>query len=84
MTESDNTEFMIYDNADEVIEDILESLLNKYQIGLESSMKGSDFIFDCVHLFYYKYHKINPNRGGSYIDSPDLIKKQNYNNKSHQ
>ena len=75
MTESDNTEFMIYDNADEVIEDILESLLNKYQIGLESSMKGSDFIFDCVHLFYYKYHKINPNRGGSYIDSPDLIKK---------
>ena len=23
---------------------------------------------------YYKCHKINPNRGGSYIDSPDWIK----------
>ena len=23
---------------------------------------------------YYKCHKINPNRGGSYIDSPDCIK----------
>ena len=30
--------------------------------------------FDYVHLLYYKCHKINPNRGGSYIDSPDWIK----------
>ena len=34
-------------------------------------MKGSDFIFNCVHLLYYKCHKVNPNHGGSYIDSPD-------------
>ena len=37
-------------------------------------MRGSDFIFDCVHLLYYKFHKRNPNCGGSYIDSPDWIK----------
>ena len=37
-------------------------------------MKGSDFIFDCVHLSNYKYHKVNLNCGGSYIDSPDWIK----------
>ena len=37
-------------------------------------MRGSDFIFGCVHLLYYKRHKINPNRGGSYIDSPDSAK----------
>ena len=37
-------------------------------------MKGSDFIFDCVHFLYYKYHKVNLNCGGSYIDSPDWIK----------
>ena len=37
-------------------------------------MGGSDFIFDCVQLLYYKCHKINPNRGGSYIDSPVEIK----------
>ena len=35
------------------------------------SMKG---IFDYVHLLYYKCHKINPNRSGSYIDSPDWLK----------
>ena len=37
-------------------------------------MKGSEFVFDYVQLLYYKYHKINPNLGGSYIDSPDWIK----------
>ena len=34
-------------------------------------MRGSDFIFDYVHLLYYKCHKINFKRGGSYIDSSD-------------
>ena len=37
-------------------------------------MKGSEFVFDYVHLLYYKCHKLNPNRGGSYIDSPDWIR----------
>ena len=38
-------------------------------------MKGSEFVFDYVHLLYYKCHKkINPNCDGSYIDSPDWIK----------
>ena len=37
-------------------------------------MKGSESVFDYVHLLYYKCHEINPNRGGSYIDSPDWIK----------
>ena len=43
---SDNIEFMIYDNAEEVIKELFESLLNRYQIRLETSMRGSDFIFD--------------------------------------
>ena len=60
---SNNTECMIYDNTDEVIEERFESLLNRYQIGLETLMRGSDFIFDLVHLLYYKCHKINPNCG---------------------
>ena len=37
-------------------------------------MKGSDFAFDYVRILYYKYHKINPNCGGSYIDFPYRIK----------
>ena len=37
-------------------------------------MRGNDFIFDSVQLMYYKSHKVNFKRGGSYIDSPDWIK----------
>ena len=60
--------------ADEVIRELFDSLQNRYQNNLES-IKGSDFAFDYVQLLYYKYHKINPNCGGSYTDSPDLKKK---------
>ena len=67
---SDNIEMMIDDKADEVIEELFRSLLCRYQIGLEMSLRGSDFIFDCVHLLYYKC-QINFKRGESYIDSPD-------------
>ena len=70
-----NIEFMSYDNANKVVDEIFESLLSRYQIGLEISMRGSDCIFDSVQLLYYKYHKINFKHGGSYIDSPEWTKK---------
>ena len=56
-SKSDNTPIMINDKVDEVIEELFQSLLPRYQIGLETSMKDSDFIFDCVHLLYHKCHK---------------------------
>ena len=70
---SDNMEIMINDKAAEVMEGLL-SLLSRNQIGLETSMKGSDFVFDCVHLLYQIYHKTNPSRSGSYINFPNWIK----------
>ena len=59
-----------------VIEKVLKSLLNRYWNNLETSMRGSDFIIHCVHLLHCKCHQINPNRGGSYINSPEWIKKE--------
>ena len=44
----DNIEIMMIDKADDVIEELFQSLLCRYQIGLETSMKGSEFVFDCV------------------------------------
>ena len=69
----DNIEIMINDEADEVIEELFKSLKNRCQNNLDL-MKGSEFVFDYVHLLYYKCHTLNPNRDGSYIDSPDWIK----------
>ena len=53
-SKSDNIEIMINDKVDEVIGTLFESLC-RYQIGLETSVKGSYFVFDCVHLLYYKF-----------------------------
>ena len=37
-------------------------------------MKVIVFVFDYVHLLYYKCHRINLSCDGSYVDSPDWIK----------
>ena len=53
---SDNIEIMIKDIEDEVVENIFEPLFNRYQIGLEASLRGSNFFFDCVHWLYCECH----------------------------
>ena len=68
---------MINDEGDEVIKELFDSLKNRYQNNLKS-MKRSEFVFDYVQLLYYKCYKLNPNHGGSYIES------SNCNNKSYQ
>ena len=61
---------MISDEAGKVIEELFDSLKNKYQNNLES-MKVTEFVFNYVQLLCYKCHKINPNCSGSHMDSPD-------------
>ena len=51
-SKSDNTEVMAYDSLKEIIEEFVKSLLSRYQIGLETQMRGSNFIFDCNNLMY--------------------------------
>lgn len=47
--DNDNIEIMTNNKADEVREELFQSLLSGYQIRLETSMKGNNFIFDSVH-----------------------------------
>ena len=56
-SKSGNIEIMITDKEDEVTEELIQSLLNRHQIELTTSVRGSDFIFDYVHLLYC--NKIN-------------------------
>ena len=39
-------------------------------------MEGSEFNVDSVQIMDYKCHKVGFRCGGSYIDSPDRIKKK--------
>ena len=73
-TKSDNIEILTRNETDEIIEDLLNSLLKRYQKGLEELMKGSEFVFDNVNSLYYKRHKISLIRGRSYTDSPKWLK----------
>ena len=45
-----NIEIMVNEKADEVIEELFQSLLSRYQIGSEISMKSSDL---SLALFIY-------------------------------
>ena len=40
-TKSNNIEIMMGNETDEIVEDLFESLLRKYQEGLEEQMRGS-------------------------------------------
>ena len=73
-TKSNNVKIMIGSETDEIIEDLFEYFLQKYQEGLEESMRGSEFVYDSVDVLYYNLNKVSLSRGGSYIDSPKWLK----------
>ena len=77
-TKSNNVKIMMGSEADEIIEDLFESFLQKYQEGLEESMRGSEFSCDSVDVLYYNLNKVSLSIGGSNIDSTKWLK----NNKS--
>ena len=52
-TRSDNVEIMFDDDNEDIIEQLFESLLQKYEENLPNKMKGSDFEFDGVNFLYY-------------------------------
>ena len=70
-SKSDKIEIMIGNETNEIIEELFDTLLQRYQEGLEESMKGSKLIFDSIDILYYNLNKISLNRCGSYIVSPN-------------
>ena len=84
-SKSDNVEIMVCSITSEIINELYESLLNRYQEGLLSSMRGSKFIFDNAECLNYVFHKVEMKRSRSYIKSPEWIKNKkatiNYKNK---
>ena len=54
-----NIKFTSYNDVDEVVDELFDSLRSRYQGNLETSRRGSDFIFDSVQLKYYKCHRVN-------------------------
>ena len=73
-TKSSNIGIIMGNETDEIIKKLFDSLLQKYQDGLEESIRGNEFIRYSVGLLYYYLQKIGFKRGRSYIDSPEWLK----------
>ena len=73
-TKSDNVDIITGVDTNDVVQEILKSTLERYQTGLQESMRGREFVFDCVHELHYKLHNVDLNRRRSYIDSPRWLK----------
>ena len=74
-TKGNNIEIMMSSQTTDIIEEMFEYLLQRYQEVLEQSMKGSEFIFYSVDVLHYHLQKTSLKRTrSSYIDSPEWIK----------
>ena len=60
-------------NTNEIIKNLFNSILRRYQGGLHESMRGSEFVFDYVESLNYIFHKVDLKRSGSYIETPEWI-----------
>ena len=49
---SGNIKFTSYNDANDVVNELFESLLSRYEDNSETLMRGSNFIFDSVQLMY--------------------------------
>ena len=73
-TRSTPEEITIGSETEEVAENLIMSILQKYQDNLQNKMKGSDFIFNGINYLYYDLNRITISKGRSYIESPKWLK----------
>ena len=73
-TKSDNIEIIMGSETNDIIEEFRESHLQKYQEGLEESVRGSEFVSDSTDLLYNHLQRIKLKRGESYVDSQKRLK----------
>ena len=73
-TRSTPEDIIIGSETEEVAENLIMSILQKYQNNLQNKMKGSDFIFNGINYLYYDLNRITISKVGSYIESPKWLK----------
>ena len=78
---SDNVKFTSYNDFNDVVNKLFESLLLRYKDNFETLMRQSDFVFDLVQLILLKCHRVTFKRDGSYINSLVWLKNKKSNNK---
>ena len=67
-------EIMMGSDTNEIVKELFESIIQKYQELMEYSTKNSSIILEGAELMNYDINKTTINRGGSYIESPTWLK----------
>ena len=73
-TKSDNIKCLISSSTDYVLNKLIILLEEKYQEDIKLCHAGSSFIYESVEELNIHFHKINLQRGVSYIPTPNWIK----------
>ena len=60
-------------DAEDLIDKLFNTLLQRFQRSKETYERGSEFIPDSVELLCYHFQRIDIRRAESYIMSPDWI-----------
>ena len=60
-------------DLEEVIEKMYQKILGDYEM-LSQACESSNYVFVRIVEMTYHCHKVDMNRGGSYVDLPDWIK----------
>ena len=71
---SKNIVCLLSDNSEDILEQPINSLRNYYEDKLLICRTDSSYVYESVEGLSIHFHKIDLNRGSSYIPSPDWLK----------
>ena len=74
VSKSDNIICRPSSDTSKILDELLSSLYEKYQVDLTTSRTSSSFVFESVEECNIHFHKIDLRRGASYIEPPDWLK----------
>ena len=72
-TKSDNVIIIQGYATNDIIDELFNTLKQRYQSGLETRMVGSSFTFDHIDHLDYHFNMVNLNRGSTYTTLPKRI-----------
>ena len=84
-SKSDNVKTMWGGDANNTINELISTFLQRYQERLETKMKGSSFIFNHINSLEFHFNKVSLKRGSSYRCQPEWLsyKKSTINPYNH-
>ena len=73
-TKTKNSKIMMRSDTNEIVNELFDSIIQKYRELLDHSTRDSGLVFEGVESMTYDINKTIINRSGSYIESPTWLK----------